>query len=107
MARPDLAANLEPTDKIYIRACVAKRRRDRAINSLPLVSMILASLFIIPFAETLIPIADSWVLPFQKYLPGANYSSLLSISAAAILGMAMLIVYLLAWSGVAIILRRA
>ena len=29
MARPDLAANLEPTDKAYVAACQKQERADR------------------------------------------------------------------------------
>lgn len=92
--------DLTHVEQDFISKSDAKRRRDRMINNLPIASMVLAALLIIPFADTLIPFADSWVLPLSEYMPWADNGSLLAISAAAILGTAMLAVYVFAWASV-------
>lgn len=96
-ARPDFSISVSEEMWAYLLACRRYERRSQAIRSMPLGSMVLAALLIIPFADTFIPLADSLVLPLRRYVPWFSDFSMLAISAAAILGSAMLLVWSLAW----------
>lgn len=96
-SREDFSFSVDGEIRAYLLTCRRHERRARAIRTMPLGSMVLAALLIIPFADIFIPLADSLVLPLQKYLPWFNAFSMLAISAAAILGSAMLLVWSLAW----------
>lgn len=91
----------------YIGTSVKYQHRIAALNRLPLASMVLAAIIILPFSETLIPFSDRFALEqLRQWLPWLGNYKLMTLSAAGLLGLTMTTVYCVAWGVVNLFLRR-
>lgn len=98
---------LTDAESEYIGTSVKYQHRIAALNRLPLASMVLAAIIILPFSETLIPLSDRFALEqLRQWLPWLGNYKLMTLSAASLLGLTMTTVYCVAWGVVNLFLRR-